>query len=247
MTRISLRAIVCFLSIFLSACGTLDAMKYCGAAWFICALPMPEADRECADEPQYTPPPSVRSRTIAIFNQEALSWLAPQRYKHYQGIFSILEIEQLVQVLSSTQFESIELKVPPRNGYSRDWQTSELFLESTATPEWVRISLQPAGHRLCKGFETAARKGRFSLERLKEEGLPAGKCMAVEPITSPESTFAFDIVERSDSTSSEYRYAWRVEDLKTKSTYAEIVHHLGSGRDCPSDLVRKNFVNIVQP
>lgn len=246
MKSISRSVLICCFSIFTSACGTSDAIKYCGAAWLACALPAPKADRECADEPQYFPPPSVTSRTIAIFNREALSWLDPQRYPSLQG-FNILEFEQLAHVLSSTQFDAIELKVPPRNNYSRDWQTYSLFLEPTPTPDWVRISLQPSGHRFCEGFDAAARKGWFSLERIRKQGFPLGKCMAVEPIASPESAFAFDIVERNNSTSSEKSYSWRLEDLKAKSTYTEILHSIGSGRNCPSDSVRKTFANVVRP
>jgi hypothetical protein len=224
-------------------------MRYCGAAGVACivlALAHKPVDTECSDDPPYTLPPSIRSRTVAVGDWQALAWLNPERYPTLQG-FNILEVENLAELLVSIRFEAIELKILPRNKHEYDWQSKTLFLDPTVTSDWVRVSIQNAGHPLCKGFDTAAKKGRFSMERVVKKGFSPNKCIAVEPIATPRSEFALDIVRREDSTPSEGRYLWKVLDMKSQTTYAEILRHVGSGKDCPSREVRGKFANVVQP
>jgi hypothetical protein len=237
---------VLFVLASLSSCSaTRDTILYCGPAFVLCLPSVNKIDRDCINDPPQSLPSSVKSRSIAIRNLDTLSWLDLESYPNFAG-FNRFEILDFTKLLAHMKFEAIELKIPPRTKFTTDLQSKVLFLEQDNLPEWVRISLEEKGHASCERFERGS-NNRSSLEYLLQNEFTKNKCIAIEPISSPSSEYGFDIQYREDSSASAPRYMWKIESIKSGTTYAELYLHAGNMQSCPSYKVRRKFIDIVVP
>jgi hypothetical protein len=232
----------------------LETVKLCGYALPACVWqaikPKPTPDPQCKKEPSLILPQSVQTKSIAVHNWRALSWLEPIRtnYPSLSGGVP-LSFEYLAPILAKSRFEAIELKEPVLT--ERNFLGVTGFYElvgNVSNVGWVRLSLQSKGHPACKAFEIALEKNkRWLPDSLLKSGITEGQCIAVEVISSPRSSFGLDVVTHPESSPEDFRESWLVRDLRSNTTYAELVRHIAPSRDCPLQSMRQEFAKIVKP